>query len=146
MDRASAIIVKDNKVALIKRENGLHEHLYYIYPGGGVEEGESIEEATIREVKEETGLTVDIVKLICEVTFRGKKQYYFLIEVEGGKFGEGQGPEMMGLYPESHGSYEAMWMDIDDLLNNPVYPECVSRIIVDSFENGWPGEVMKFTD
>lgn len=31
---------------------------YYIFPGGGIEKGESNEEALIREIKEETGLTV----------------------------------------------------------------------------------------
>ena len=31
---------------------------YYAFPGGGLSEGESNEEALIREVKEETGLTV----------------------------------------------------------------------------------------
>jgi ADP-ribose pyrophosphatase YjhB (NUDIX family) len=33
-------------------------------PGGGVEDGESPREAVIREVKEETGLNVEILRLI----------------------------------------------------------------------------------
>ncbi|WP_230869486.1 NUDIX domain-containing protein [Iocasia frigidifontis] len=146
MSRASAIILKDNKVALIERRNGIHEHLYYIYPGGGVEKGETIEEATIREVEEETGLVVTIEKLIAEVIFRENVQYYYLTKIIGGKFGEGNGPEMRGLYDESHGTYNAIWMCVEDLLKNPVYPECVSRIIVDSFKKGWPKEIKKNKD
>jgi len=37
----------------------------YVVPGGHVELGESIEEAAIREVKEETGLDVHDLKFIC---------------------------------------------------------------------------------
>ena len=48
------IIEKDGKLALVhKREND-----YYGFPGGGIDVGETYEEALIREVKEETGLIV----------------------------------------------------------------------------------------
>lgn len=48
------IIEKDGKLALVhKREND-----YYGFPGGGMEAGETYEEALIREIKEETGLIV----------------------------------------------------------------------------------------
>jgi len=47
------------KVLLTKRaDNGL-----WCLPGGGVEPGESVEETIIREVWEETGLTVRVLRL-----------------------------------------------------------------------------------
>lgn len=49
-----AIIEKDGKFAMVY--NGKYN--YYMFPGGGIEEGESHEQALIREVKEETGLNV----------------------------------------------------------------------------------------
>ena len=49
-----AIIKRDGKLALV--HNGKFD--YYMFPGGGIEEGESQEEALIREVKEESGLVV----------------------------------------------------------------------------------------
>jgi len=48
------IIMRAGKLALV--HNGKFD--YYMFPGGGIEEGESHEEALIREVKEESGLVV----------------------------------------------------------------------------------------
>lgn len=55
-NRGAAIIVQEGKIALIKRIR--EEETYYVFPGGGVEEGETPEEATKREVYEELGLHI----------------------------------------------------------------------------------------
>ena len=49
-----AIILRDGKLALV--HNGKFD--YYMFPGGGIEAGETHEETLIREVKEESGLVV----------------------------------------------------------------------------------------
>ena len=46
--RASAIILQDNKILLIRRIKPGHD--YYIFPGGGVDDGESIGQSIGREV------------------------------------------------------------------------------------------------
>lgn len=51
---ARGIVIKDGKVAMIHSA----QYDYYKFPGGGIEEGETPLEAMIREVKEESGLTV----------------------------------------------------------------------------------------
>ncbi len=56
-----AIIVKDDCVVLIKRKNPPFQD-YYALPGGFVEIGEYVEEAVVREAKEETGLDVEVEK------------------------------------------------------------------------------------
>ena len=52
-NRGAAIIVQEGKIALIKRIR--EDETYYVFPGGGIEEGETPEEATKREIFEELG-------------------------------------------------------------------------------------------
>src|SRR3989344_5366646 len=49
---AYGVVIKDGHLLL----NGFHEG--WLLPGGGAEKGESMTEALVREIKEETGLTV----------------------------------------------------------------------------------------
>jgi 8-oxo-dGTP diphosphatase len=60
---ASAIVKKDGKVLMVKEvlEN---EKQYWIFPGGGVNFGESLEEAARREIGEEVGLYVKLKELL----------------------------------------------------------------------------------
>ena len=58
-----AIIIKDDKVLLIKRLNPPYEN-HWALPGGFVEYGEKVEDATVREVKEETGLDITLEELV----------------------------------------------------------------------------------
>lgn len=52
------------KVLLVKNHNGR----YWSFPKGHVEKGETEEETAIREIKEETGLDVEIIKNFREVS------------------------------------------------------------------------------
>ena len=55
------IIHKDGKILLIKRKN---PPFGWALPGGFVDEGETVEQAAIREAKEETGLDVQLETLL----------------------------------------------------------------------------------
>jgi 8-oxo-dGTP diphosphatase len=57
-----AVIVEKGKILLIKRGRPPYED-FWALPGGFVEYGEIVEDAVVREVKEETGLTCDVVRL-----------------------------------------------------------------------------------
>jgi ADP-ribose pyrophosphatase len=68
-----AIVIKDEKILLVKRNKTPHKDLWAI-PGGSLELGETLQEAAEREILEETGLTIKA----------GKPIYTFdLIEREG---------------------------------------------------------------
>lgn len=56
----SALILQDGKVLLAMRR----DIDWWNLPGGGMEIGETVEEAVLREVREETGLEIEIVRLV----------------------------------------------------------------------------------
>jgi ADP-ribose pyrophosphatase YjhB (NUDIX family) len=53
-------VIQDGKILLTQRE----DFETWILPSGGVEEGESIAQAALRETKEETGLDVELTRLV----------------------------------------------------------------------------------
>jgi 8-oxo-dGTP diphosphatase len=118
--RVSAIIIRNNKVLLIHRKKPLAE--YWVFPGGGVEDGETLNEALIREVKEETNLDVIESKIIFKVKFDNDHdilQPFFLCKTSGGR------PEIIGEEkeincPENY--YRLEWKKISDLKSVNLVP------------------------
>lgn len=66
-----AVVIKDDKILLTKFKNGQ----YYNFPGGGVEEGETLSECAKREVMEESGMIVSVGEML------------FTLEVETKRYG-----------------------------------------------------------
>jgi len=83
---------QNNKILLVKRGTVVFKG-YWALPGGRVDSGETIEQAVVREVKEETGLDIKIVKKIGEYHEIGVQDgieydYHpacFLVKPMGGK-------------------------------------------------------------
>ena len=144
MTRVAALIIRDRSVALIERRQA--DELYYVFPGGRVEEGETLREAVEREVEEELGLVIEAPRLIAEVSYKGSIQYYFLGKVVGGAFGTGQGPEMLGRGPFPGVTYTPVWMPVRDLLQRPVYPCCVAEAVIEAVDAGWPQAPLQLYD
>lgn len=96
--RVAGIVPMNGGFAFMHRvgvKNRGDYHDYYTFPGGGLEEGESLEEGTIREIKEEFGIQVRIVKKMYETYSRRfqRKEIFYLCEYIEGEFGTGDGPE-----------------------------------------------------
>jgi mutator protein MutT len=58
----SAAIIRDGRVLIARRAKGASTG-YYTLPGGVVEAGETLHQAVIREIAEETGITIEPVAL-----------------------------------------------------------------------------------
>src|SRR5690242_11523462 len=59
----SAAVFRDGRVLIVRRGRP-PAHGLYALPGGGVELGETLEQAVIREVHEETGLAIAPLELV----------------------------------------------------------------------------------
>ena len=96
--RVAGIIPMEGGIALMHRKDVIKRkdfQEYYTFPGGGLEKGESLEEGTIREIKEEFGIEVKIIKKLYELKSEKFNQFevFFLCEYVKGDFGTGDGPE-----------------------------------------------------
>jgi ADP-ribose pyrophosphatase YjhB (NUDIX family) len=58
----SAAIIRDGRILIVRRARP-PAHGLFTLPGGGVEVGETLHEAVIREVREETALTIEPLAL-----------------------------------------------------------------------------------
>jgi 8-oxo-dGTP diphosphatase len=142
--RAAVILIENDKIALIERYR-LGKH-YLVFPGGKIESGEIAAFAAQRELKEELGLDIEINQMIAEVWYEETPQFYFLGRTIGGHFGLGTGKEMSSLPESNKGSHHPVWIPVDDLLSQPVFPKLMAEFVLTSHHSGWPEQPLIVTD
>jgi len=121
--RVAAIIIKDDKILLIRRFKDGKE--YFVFPGGGIEKGESPEEVIVREAQEELGLKIEIEKLLFKINNLGNDEFYFLVKEFSGtpKLG---GPEKERM--SKNNQYFIEWKKLSEISNlSNLYPEEARR-------------------
>lgn len=119
------IIENDNDEILLVKDR--HKGIY-TFAGGQVEVGENLIDALMREVKEETGVDVEVKKLICissnTATYQGhsgygtvptKVMFSFICKYLGGEL------------ITSDETSESLWVDKDKVLNYISSPNLVER-------------------
>jgi len=123
---ALAVAVKDKRFLLIKRGMPPRKGMWGA-PSGFIEVGETPEEACLRELQEETGISGQIVKLIGAVRREDKEIYgdmlvvKYLVKVKGGKPTPGNEVE------------DARFFDIAEL---PGYYVNLFKDIIEEIQNG----------
>ena len=123
------MLLDGNRVCLIERKRqGL---TYYLFPGGGVEEGETPEQSAVREAYEELGVEVELGRLVSRETFRGDQQLVFLARIVGGVFGTGTGPEMSSTSDSKNGTYTPVWLPLTEALKRDVRPRELCQALLD---------------
>ena len=119
-----ALIINNNNEALLLKRTSKARNMagYWMQPGGGVEFGEKVEDAVKREIKEELGVDIKIIRFLSftEGILKEEKQHWvalsFLAEIVGG--------EIKNFEPEKH--EEIKWFKLDNL------PEKLAQNTVDS--------------
>ena len=123
---ALAVAVKDKKFLLIKRGIPPKKGMWG-FPSGFIEIGETPEEGCLRELREETGVSGEIVKLIGVARLEDKEIYgdklimRYLVRVSGGK-----------LVPENDEVEDARFFDIDEL---PSYYVNLFKDVIEEIQN-----------
>lgn len=110
-NRSVAFVIRDKKILM---EKLFYEGRYfYSIPGGGIEDGETPEQAVIRELKEECGLDGTIVKKLTEVYSFGRTEYAYEVSVP-----KDQVP-IIGYDPEeaedNQPIKDVLWMSLDEM-------------------------------
>jgi 8-oxo-dGTP diphosphatase len=65
---AAAVVIESGRVLLTQRAEGQHLEGLWEFPGGKIEDGESPEEALVRECREECGIGIQVGQIL-DVTF-----------------------------------------------------------------------------
>jgi 8-oxo-dGTP diphosphatase len=133
--RAAVLLTRGAEVALIRRQRAGAE--YYLFPGGGVEPGESPAHAAGREAKEELGVDVRVGRVVATVLFQGRTQIFFVAVETAGRFGTGAGAELANDESCPDGAYAPSWVNFADLERLDVRPRAVARLVAAS-AGGWP--------
>ena len=134
--RVAGIIKLNEGFALMHRKNVKNKPLseYYTFPGGGLEENETLEEGVVREIKEEFGIDVKPIRLIYEKYAEDldQKEYYFLCKYIKGDFGTGDGPEYNSdpKYIDS-GNFIPEIVEPSRIKNIPLMPPDIAKIFIE---------------
>ena len=139
---ARAVVVREGNLLL----NCFGDGLYYNFPGGGIEEKETALEAVVREVLEESGLTVAVEKHLFTFEFEPSRcddpngnvhhiSVFFQCKLVGGaQITPPTHPDTNPLDPAIRSF--AKWIPISELHKTPFVPEIIYDSLMRYFETG----------
>ena len=110
-DRATCVVLRDGKLLLVADHT-----MKYMLPGGGVDPGETIEAAAVRELLEETGLVATRTAHLYVFETASNRHHVFAVEADGPL-----DEDEVRSAGEIHGF---LWWDMES--DVPVYPSVTS--------------------
>ncbi len=136
---SAGVIVEDGGRHLFVRHTRVGVYDFWVCPGGGVQEEESLEQAAAREVREETGLEVQVGRLVyiedlvhpeCRLI-----KFWFLGELIGGALDTS--------HPEAIREHvvHADWLTREQLADKTVFPAVMTERYWTDRAAGFPSVV-----
>jgi len=133
--RVSVIVLtEDRKILLVRHRKG--NRLYWVLPGGRLEYGETFQECAVRELKEETGLDIEIEKFLylSEAIAPDRSRHivnvYLKGRITGGTMRIGNEPVLAGVD----------LIPVADLERLTLFPP-IGKKILESYPSGFSGGV-----
>lgn len=133
--RVSVIVVNQEKeILLVKHRKGNRQ--YWVLPGGRLEYGETFQECAVREMREETGLDVEVDEFVflSEAIAPDRSRHivniYLTAHVVGGVLKVGDEPVLAGVD----------YLPISDLDKLTLFP-AVGRTVIDSLPKATRGSI-----
>ena len=118
--RACLAVIHEQHILLVPHYDTDAGPIQWNLPGGKVEFGESIHECAIRELKEETGIIANIVRLldVSEVILPEKPWHSITISY----LGEFVGGELKSEEGHAHGQKNPHWFSVEQLQQVKYHP------------------------
>ncbi len=135
---ARAIIVHHQNLLVMKRNKFGQE--YYALPGGGIETGETADQAVLREIKEETNLTVANPRLVYieEANDLYGPQYIFVCDYQDGDIKLQPDSIEAQLNKEGKNLFQPMWLPISKLASLPFQSQGLHQELLKGLRDGFP--------
>ena len=133
-----AIVIKDNQLLVMHRNKFGTE--YETLPGGGVELDESPVDALVRELAEETSVSVGDKRLVFieEAGAPYGTQLVYLCQYVSGEPKLADDSEEALINKLGQNLYEPKWVSLETLPSLPFVSEKLKLAIIDAIKNGFP--------
>lgn len=142
-----AIVIKDDKILVTKRNKFGDE--YYILIGGGVDMGETEEQALLRELQEESGVQVAHPrKVFIENAgdMYGMQNIFLCDYVSGEPALHPESTEAKINAMDTGNTYTTVWLPLSQLPTVPFRSDRLRRAVLDGVQNGFPDTPLDITD
>ena len=133
-----AIVIHDGGLLVMKRNKaGLQ---YYTRVGGGIDPGEDQETALRRELREETGMEVGMVRAVYyeDAGELYGLQHVYLCEYIGGNPVLSPESGEAAQTADGKNTYEPMWLPLDQVSNVTFYSVPQSEALLKGVRDGFP--------
>lgn len=143
---ARAIIIHHQNILVMKRNK--FGTVYYTLVGGGIDMGETADQALLREIKEETGLTVANPRLtyIEQSNDLYGTQYIFVADYVDGDVKIDPSSIEAKLNAAGQNLFEPMWVPISKFASLPFRSVDLQKEILAAVQSGgFPNEPKTFT-